>query len=237
MGHEGSSSWVAKSFGPGPGFDEIEHSGVRMVRKDDVACSSHVGGRTNIALPMQDVPPVVVDNMILESEKLDGIDEERREGTLVSVRVEQGFQSSNVGVASLLFEDDIGDESLRSSSRMHFGLMDSGFVSPRDRVVKVKDVASILETNEDSRSLRLASRKVTRLEEVLVNGSLTMVDCTGEGAMFIEAEADADVTLHQFGDLQHLFPCFHELLYHVPGSQQITNTLPLLVQVQYTLFI
>ncbi|WVY92940.1 hypothetical protein V8G54_032028 [Vigna mungo] len=56
-----------------------------------------------------------------------------------------------------------------------------------------------------------------------------MVDCTGEGAMFVEA--DADVTLHQFGDsLQPPFPCFHELLYDVPGTQQITNTPLLLVQ-------
>ncbi|KAK7332906.1 hypothetical protein VNO80_29662 [Phaseolus coccineus] len=58
-----------------------------------------------------------------------------------------------------------------------------------------------------------------------------MVDCTGEGVMFIEA--DADVTLAQFGDsLQPPFPCFHELLYDVPGSQQITNTPLLLVQEQ-----
>ncbi|XP_014517353.1 benzyl alcohol O-benzoyltransferase-like [Vigna radiata var. radiata] len=57
-----------------------------------------------------------------------------------------------------------------------------------------------------------------------------MVDCTGEGAMF--AEADADVTLDQFGDsLQPPFPCFHELLFHVPGTQEITNTPLLLVQV------
>ncbi|ESW19125.1 hypothetical protein PHAVU_006G098300 [Phaseolus vulgaris] len=55
-----------------------------------------------------------------------------------------------------------------------------------------------------------------------------MVDCTGEGAMFMEG--DADVTLAEFGDsLQPPFPCFDELLYDVPGSQQITDTPLLLV--------
>ncbi|KAJ1417059.1 Transferase, partial [Sesbania bispinosa] len=56
-----------------------------------------------------------------------------------------------------------------------------------------------------------------------------MVDCTGEGVMFIEA--DADVTLHQFGDaLQPPFPCFQELLYDVPGSEHVINCPLLLIQ-------
>ncbi|KAG5255391.1 hypothetical protein OIU76_018951 [Salix suchowensis] len=54
-----------------------------------------------------------------------------------------------------------------------------------------------------------------------------VVDCTGEGVLFIEA--DADVTLEQFGDpIQPPFPCADELLYNVPGSEGIINT-PLLI--------
>ncbi|MCI42874.1 benzoyl coenzyme A benzyl alcohol benzoyl transferase, partial [Trifolium medium] len=40
--------------------------------------------------------------------------------------------------------------------------------------------------------------------------------------MFIEAEAD--VTLDQFGDSLHPpFPCFQELLHDVEGSEQIID--------------
>ncbi|KEH24545.1 benzyl alcohol O-benzoyltransferase [Medicago truncatula] len=43
-----------------------------------------------------------------------------------------------------------------------------------------------------------------------------------EGVMFIEAEAD--VTLDQFGDALHPpFPCFQQLLYDVPGSEHIID--------------
>ncbi|XWS57989.1 hypothetical protein CRYUN_Cryun09bG0220600 [Craigia yunnanensis] len=62
-----------------------------------------------------------------------------------------------------------------------------------------------------------------------VNGKL-MVDCNDEGVLFIEA--DADVTLEQFGDaLQPPFPCFDELLYDVPGSEGMLNCPLLLIQV------
>ncbi|KAI5424160.1 hypothetical protein KIW84_030394, partial [Lathyrus oleraceus] len=61
-------------------------------------------------------------------------------------------------------------------------------------------------------------------------GRKLMVDCTGEGVMFIEAEAD--VTLDQFGDSLHPpFPCFQELLYDVTGSELIIDRPIRLIQV------
>ncbi|MBA0634875.1 hypothetical protein Godav_005207, partial [Gossypium davidsonii] len=60
------------------------------------------------------------------------------------------------------------------------------------------------------------------------NGKL-IVDCTGEGVMFIKA--DADVTLEQFGEpICPQFPCLDQLLYDVPGSEGILNCPLLLVQ-------
>ncbi|XP_019059590.1 PREDICTED: (Z)-3-hexen-1-ol acetyltransferase-like [Tarenaya hassleriana] len=57
-----------------------------------------------------------------------------------------------------------------------------------------------------------------------------VVDCNGEGVMFIEA--DADVALDEFGDdLLPPFPCFEDLLFEVEGSSGILNSPLLLIQV------
>ncbi|XP_051117756.1 benzyl alcohol O-benzoyltransferase-like [Andrographis paniculata] len=67
-----------------------------------------------------------------------------------------------------------------------------------------------------------------RLREV--DGRKLVVECTGEGVMFIEA--DADVELRDFGDaLQPPFPCLEELLYDVPGSGEVLNCPLMLIQV------
>ncbi|CAM8933559.1 unnamed protein product [Rhodiola kirilowii] len=56
------------------------------------------------------------------------------------------------------------------------------------------------------------------------------VDCTGEGVMFIEAEAD--VSIDEFGDvLQPPFPGLDELLFDVPGSGGVLGCPLLLIQV------
>ncbi|XP_074380086.1 benzyl alcohol O-benzoyltransferase-like [Apium graveolens] len=61
-------------------------------------------------------------------------------------------------------------------------------------------------------------------------GRKLSVECTGEGVLFVEA--DADVTLEQFGDtIQPPFPCFKELLFDVPGSTGILDCPLLHIQV------
>ncbi|KAM7280804.1 hypothetical protein ACFE04_007938 [Oxalis oulophora] len=56
------------------------------------------------------------------------------------------------------------------------------------------------------------------------------VDCNSEGVLFIEA--DADVSLEQFGKFLHPpFPCLDELLYDVPGSSGMLNSPLMLIQV------
>ncbi|CAI0475819.1 unnamed protein product [Linum tenue] len=50
-----------------------------------------------------------------------------------------------------------------------------------------------------------------------------MVECTAEGVLFVEA--DADVRLTEFGDqLQPPFACMKELLFDVPGSNAVLHS-------------
>uniref|UniRef100_A0ACD5YC18 Uncharacterized protein n=1 Tax=Avena sativa TaxID=4498 RepID=A0ACD5YC18_AVESA len=67
-----------------------------------------------------------------------------------------------------------------------------------------------------------------RLREL--DGRKLAVDCTGEGVLFVEA--DADVRLDQFGDaLQPPFPGLDQLMYDVPGSDALLDTPLFLFQV------
>ncbi|KAG6514934.1 benzyl alcohol O-benzoyltransferase-like [Zingiber officinale] len=67
-----------------------------------------------------------------------------------------------------------------------------------------------------------------RLRET--EGRKLVVECTGEGVLFIEA--DADVRLDQFGDaLQPPFPGLEELIWNVPGSDGVLHCPLLLIQV------
>ncbi|XP_059625146.1 benzyl alcohol O-benzoyltransferase [Cornus florida] len=95
--------------------------------------------------------------------------------------------------------------------------------SPSSRVDPVKVIREAL-----SQALVFYYPFAGRLREG--PGRKLIVDCTGEGVMFIEA--DADVRLDQFGDaLQPPFPCLEELLYDVPGSGGVLDCPLLLIQV------
>jgi len=62
------------------------------------------------------------------------------------------------------------------------------------------------------------------------DGCKLAVDFTGEGVLFVEA--DADVGLEHFGDpILPPFPCLEELIFDVPGSSAILNAPLLLFQV------
>ncbi|XP_047973931.1 benzyl alcohol O-benzoyltransferase-like [Salvia hispanica] len=66
-----------------------------------------------------------------------------------------------------------------------------------------------------------------RLREVATRK--LVVECTGEGVLFIEADADA--TLQQLGTLLPPIQNLHELLYDVPGSAGVIDCPLMLIQV------
>ncbi|KAJ1261550.1 hypothetical protein BS78_09G038200 [Paspalum vaginatum] len=70
-----------------------------------------------------------------------------------------------------------------------------------------------------------------RLREVVGERKL-VVDCTGEGVMFVEADADVRMAeLEEAGPLRPPFPCMEQLLFDVDGSAGVLHCPLLLIQV------
>ncbi|KAL2252644.1 UNVERIFIED_CONTAM: Benzyl alcohol O-benzoyltransferase [Sesamum indicum] len=98
---------------------------------------------------------------------------------------------------------------------------------PKNPAMDIKDPVKVIR-DALAKALVFYYPLAGRLRETA--GRKLVVECTGEGALFIEA--DADVRLQQFGDnLQPPFPCMEELLYDVPGSGGVVNCPLLLIQV------
>lgn len=60
-------------------------------------------------------------------------------------------------------------------------------------------------------------------------GRKLIVETTGEGVVF--TEADSDGSLDDFGELRPPFPAVEELLYNVPGTDDVVGGSLLLIQV------
>ena len=70
-----------------------------------------------------------------------------------------------------------------------------------------------------------------RLREV-EEGRKLVVDCTGEGVLFVEAEADVRLAeLEAAGGLRPPFPCMDQLLFDVEGSGGMLDIPLMLIQV------
>ena len=68
-----------------------------------------------------------------------------------------------------------------------------------------------------------------RLREV--EGRKLVVDCTGEGVVFVEADADVRLEELEAAGLRPPFPCMDQLLFDVEGSCGVLNSPLLLIQV------
>jgi len=72
-----------------------------------------------------------------------------------------------------------------------------------------------------------------RLREV--EGRKLVVDCTGEGVVFVEADADVRLAELEAAGLMPPFPCMDQLLFDVDGSAAgVLNSPLLLIQVYNT---
>lgn len=100
----------------------------------------------------------------------------------------------------------------------------------RNPLMDGKDPVRVIR-NAIAKALVFYYRFAGRLREVAY--CKLVVECHGECVLF--NEADAEVTLHEFGNALHPpFPCLDELLYDVPGNAGVLNCPLLLVQV-YTI--
>ncbi|KAL6883512.1 hypothetical protein ACP4OV_010926 [Aristida adscensionis] len=68
-----------------------------------------------------------------------------------------------------------------------------------------------------------------RLREV--EGRKLVVDCTGEGVVFVEADGDVRLAELEAAGLRPPFPCMDQLLFDVQGSRGVLNCPLLLIQV------
>ena len=67
-----------------------------------------------------------------------------------------------------------------------------------------------------------------------VEGQKLVVDCTGEGVVFVEADADVCMAELAAAGLRPPFPCMDQLLFDVEGSGGVLNSPLLLIQVYST---
>jgi benzyl alcohol O-benzoyltransferase len=70
-----------------------------------------------------------------------------------------------------------------------------------------------------------------RLREV--EGRKLVVDCTGEGVLFVEADADVRLDELEATGLRPPFPCMDQLLFDVDGSSGVLHCPLLLIQVPH----
>jgi len=79
---------------------------------------------------------------------------------------------------------------------------------------------------------RFSTSVARRLREV--EGRKLVVDCAGEGVVFVEADADVCMAELELAGLRPPFPCMDQLLFDVEGSGGVLNSPLLLIQVYST---